>query len=365
MQRIPTAVSFDEQLATYKNLLEPSITQFCTRVEQESQEQFGGYSAEAIKVFCSILKRGGKRVRGALVLAAYEMCGGTDLTKVMPIARAMEILQVYLLIADDIYDRSATRRGGPTAHVMMRDMHATHGWLGDSEHFGESIASCATLIGNNLAMEEIAMAPLDDHAKITILRIVNQALRVTDHGQINDLFNEAVRDVDDGHVERTLTWKTAYYSFIGPLQMGAVAAGAPENDLGCLHDYGAHIGLAFQMADDILGTFGSEAESGKSITDDLREGKMTVLVARALRHAAPKQRETLLAYLGKPDLTDVEYQACKAIITQTGALDYAHQLATRQAKQAAQALARAPAHWQAGKLDFLRSLANFVVNRST
>lgn len=357
------AISFKEQLAAYKDVLEPDIAAFCERMVREANEQFGRFSGEATAVFAEILQRGGKRMRGALVLAAYEMCGGRDLMKVMPVARAMEILQVYLLIVDDIYDRSLTRRGGPAAHVIMRDLHAKHHWLGDSAHFGESIASCATLIGSNIAMEEITNIDLPDSAKVAILRIVNRTLRITDQGQINDIFNEATRDVDEIQVERTLTWKTASYSVIGPLQMGAVAAGVPEEDLQCLEEYGSNAGLAFQIADDILGTFGSEAESGKSVTDDLREGKMTVLVARALRQANPSQRKTLLAYVGKPDLTAQEFEACQAIIIGTGALDYARELARSKAELATAALQKAPSAWRADRLEFLHSLATFVIDR--
>lgn len=364
MQKNPTAATtFKEQLAAYKNLIESDISAFCERLEKEVQDEFGEYSLEAVQAFTSILKRGGKRVRGSLVMAAYEMCGGADHARILPIARAMEILQVYLLIADDIYDRSATRRGGPTAHIMMRDLHAGHHWHGDAAHFGESIASCVTLIANNIAMEEIALAPLSDRAKVAILRIANKALRITDHGQINDIFNEAVGSVDTSQVERTLTWKTAYYSFIGPLQMGAIAADVPESGTQCLYDYGLHMGLSFQVADDILGTFGVEAESGKSTMDDLREGKITVLVSHALQKASPEEQSELHSYLGKPDLTQKEYERCKEIITKTSALDYAHDMAVHHGEMAVAALQSAPAQWRAGQLDFLRSLADYVVTR--
>ncbi|HSE61653.1 MAG TPA: polyprenyl synthetase family protein [Candidatus Saccharimonadales bacterium] len=364
MSTNPTVVaSFKEQLAGYKSLLEPDVAQFCERFEQEVQQDFGDYSLEAVKAFTSILTRGGKRVRGSLVMAAYEMAGGTDLSRVLPVARAMEILQVYLLIADDIYDRSLTRRGGPTAHVMMRDLHQSNHWRGDAEHFGESVASCATLIASNVAMEEITLAPLSDCAKVAILRIVNKALRITDYGQINDIVNEAVGTVATSQVERTLIWKTAYYSFIGPLQIGAIAAGAKESDVASLHNYGLHMGLSFQIADDILGTFGNEAESGKSTMDDLREGKMTVLVSHALQHASRAGHRELRSYLGKSDLTLAEYERCKQIITETGSLAYARDMAVSHGKIAIEALENAPASWRSDKLDFLRALANYVVTR--
>jgi geranylgeranyl pyrophosphate synthase len=357
------STSFKEQLAAYRQQLEPAIAEFCERVEREAKDEYGEYSLEAIKVFNSVLVRGGKRVRGALVLAAYEMCGGIDARKVMPVAVAMEVLQTYLLIADDIYDRSETRRGGPTAHVMVRDLHQSKHWRGDGAHFGESIASCATLIGSNLAMEEIANADLDDGAKVKMLRLVNEALRITDYGQVNDIFNEVVREVSEKQVLDTLTWKSSFYSFIGPLQLGAVAAGASDDDLTILYDYGLHLGLSFMIFDDILGTFGNQDESGKSNMDDLREGKVTALVVRALEKSTPDQRKQLLAYLGKPDLTVEEHEVCKSIITETGALDYAQKLAAERGDLALKSLDSAPAAWPADKLDFLHGLAAYMIDR--
>jgi geranylgeranyl pyrophosphate synthase len=359
----PATTSFEDQLVAYKKQLEPAIAEFCERALRDAKN-YGEFSLEAVRVFNAVLVRGGKRVRGALVLAAYEMCGGTDAQKVMPVAVAMEVLQTYLLIADDIYDRSETRRGGPTAHIMVRDLHRSKKWRGDGAHFGESIASCATLIGSNLAMEEIANADLNDTAKVKMLSVINAALRMTDYGQVNDIFNEVVREVGEKQVFDTLTWKSAFYSFTGPLQLGAIAAGASDSELNLFYEYGVHLGLSFMIFDDILGTFGDSAESGKSNMDDLREGKITALVVRALQKSSPNQREQLLSYLGKADLTADEHAICKTIITETGALDYARTIAAERGEQAIRILDTAPKAWPADKLDFLRSLAGYMINRT-
>lgn len=358
-----TAAAFETQLATYRNLLEPAIAALCLHLEQRAQSEFGDYSRHTVQAYTSILDRGGKRLRGSLVLAAYQMCGGKNIETVMPVAVAVEMLQAYLLILDDIYDYSATRRGGPTAHVMMRDLHAANGWRGDSLHFGEANAGLSALVGSHTAMEEIAKAPLDDHAKVIILRLINQAMVVTGYGQVNDVFSEAVRDVSEETVRNMLTWKTAYYTFISPLQIGAVAAGAREESLDCLREYGVHMGLAFQVADDILGTFGDESKSGKSTKDDLREGKITLLVSRALAKAAPEQRDLLLHHLGRHDLTDEQYQECKDIIRNSGALEYARELAEDHSQQAIAALTAADPSWHPESLAFLRELALYVLRR--
>lgn len=357
------AATFEAQLADYRDTLEPHIAALCERLERQTEQEFGAFSLETIKAYTSVLDRGGKRIRGALVLAAYQMCGGTDLQKVTSTATALEMLQAYLLILDDIYDYSDTRRGGPTAHIMMRDLHTQRRWSGDSLHFGEAAAGLAALVGSHTAMAEIAKSPLEPAAKVEILRLVNEALAITGHGQVNDVFNEAAREAGEDSVHQMLTWKTAYYSFINPLQVGAVAAGAPLEDLACLKEYGLHMGLAFQISDDILGTFGDESKSGKSAKDDLREGKMTLLVSRALAKATTEQRTTLLNHLGDHNLSDADYEACKTIIRGTGALDYARAEAERYGVLAISALQTAPPHWDASRIDFLRDMAQYVLSR--
>ena len=357
------AATFEAQLSRYRDTLEPHITALCERLEREAGDGFGEFSRQTIEAYTSVLHRGGKRIRGALVLVAYQMCGGRDVQSVMPVATALEMLQAYLLILDDIYDYSDTRRGGPTAHIMMRDLHKKQGWEGDSLHFGEAAAGLAALVGSHTAMAEIAKSDVAPEAKVTILQLVNEALAITGYGQVNDVFNEAIRDASEQTVYNMLTWKTAYYSFINPLQVGAVAAGERPEHLACLKEYGLHMGLAFQISDDILGTFGDESKSGKSTKDDLREGKMTLLVSRALAQATPDQQRALLGYLGDHDLSDADYEACKDIIRETGALDYARSEADRYAHLAIKALGAVPNDWDAGHVAFLRDMATYVVSR--
>src|SRR5687768_7869459 len=97
---IPATTTFETQLAAYKELLEPHIAALCQRLEQRAQQDFGDYSSQTIHAYTSILDRGGKRLRGSLVLSSYQMCGGKDFEAVLPVAVAIEMLQAYLLILD-------------------------------------------------------------------------------------------------------------------------------------------------------------------------------------------------------------------------------------------------------------------------
>src|SRR5690606_17468007 len=95
--------------------------------------QYGSYVAEAeTEVFLDILARGGKRIRGGLVMVGYEMCGGANRKMIVQAARAIEMLHAYMLMIDDIQDRSALRRGKPSAHKMIESYVKTRGLKGDA-----------------------------------------------------------------------------------------------------------------------------------------------------------------------------------------------------------------------------------------
>lgn len=353
-----------EQLAVYKRLLDEAIDHYCQDLLQETNEHYGRYSKDALEAYASILRRGGKRLRGALVMNSYEMFGGQDKPMILQAARAIEMMHAYLLIIDDICDKSPMRRGGMTAHISMEKYHHRLHSEGDSAHFGLSMAMTAAITGCHLALLEVDRLAVDDRIKLAALRNLNENLIITGHGQLNDIANEAVRHVDEAQVQRMLVWKTAHYSFLSPLQFGAILAGANLENAAPLCDYSLHMGLAFQLVDDILGTFGDEFESGKSAKDDLREGKITILVSRALADATPEQREQLLRILGDQTLTSADHEAAKSIIQSTGALAYARQLAREHAEAAARVLVTVPAFWQKPQIDFLHDLTTYVLKRN-
>lgn len=352
-----------KQLSEHKNDIDSLINVFCDDLLRQTEQNFTPYSRDAVEVLTSLLKRGGKRTRGALVICGYKMLGGTDYQMILRAAVATEIIHAYLLIIDDIADNSLTRRGDLTAHESMKNYHKTHDMLGDSNHFGRSIAMHAGLTGCHEAFKQVSQLDVADDIKNRATTVLHENLLTTINGQYNDIFNESLRNVGEDQVLRVLTWKTAYYSFLSPLQFGAMLAGAKFEQLEVLKDYSVNSGLAFQITDDILGTFGNEFESGKSAKDDLREGKQTILVAYAMQKATPEQKNRFKNLLGKANLTDDEHDEAKKIIQQTGALNYAKSLAKKYAQQAAAALSFVPDNWQTEQVDFLRDLTEYIVSR--
>ena len=163
----------------------------------------------------SVLERGGKRIRGSLVMLGYEMSGGADKEMITQAARAIEMLHAYILIVDDIQDRSEIRRGGPSAHFLLADEHHKRGFAGDGVHFGVAIALNAALSGAHAAQTILANLDTDVENIRKVLSIVNRTMLVTSHGQTSDIVNEVSVDVSKEDIERVLEWKTAHYSFWG------------------------------------------------------------------------------------------------------------------------------------------------------
>jgi geranylgeranyl diphosphate synthase type I len=364
-QTVQETEVFQQKLAHYKQLIDDDIAAYAKELQRSTLQQYGANARLEIDAFLSILGRGGKRIRGALVMAGYDMCGGTDQQMVLQAARAVEMIHAYILIIDDIQDRSPVRRGGPTAHTMLADYHKQHELADDSDHFGISIALNAALAGGHDAQMLLANLDIPAEVRTRVVTIANRTMLITAHGQTNDIMNEVVAEVDHANIERVLEWKTAHYSFLNPLHVGMTLAGAEAETLDAIHDYAMHTGKAFQITDDILGIFGSEHESGKSPLDDIREGKRTVLTAYALEHAHKADQNFLIQMLGNHNLNPVEFARCKDILQESGALTHAQNIAQKHVQDAIQALDRASSNWSAEGSEFLRGLAQYLLARTS
>ncbi len=355
---------FTAILADYKRLIDADIAEYSKDLERETLQQFGANARLEIDSYLSILARGGKRIRGALTILAYEMCGGTDKRMIVNAARALEMLHAYILIIDDFQDRSGIRRSGPTAHVLLGNYHRRHDLANDSDHFGASIAINAALSGAHAAQQVLTELNVDAELRLKAIKTINNTMVVTAHGQTNDIINEVVAEVTLRDIERVLEWKTAHYTFLNPLAVGMILAGADQKSIDAITDYAMHAGKAFQITDDILGTFGSEFESGKSPTDDIREGKRTLIIAHALEHTNDDNKNFLVQMLGNAQLTPVEFERCKDILIESGALTYAQKTAQKHVTKAIASLEKHPAEWSSSGVQFLRGLAQYILGRT-
>lgn len=312
---------FTDNLSRNKQQIDTRIAEYVATSQAMTDKAFGQHSTEAFASYTSILERGGKRIRGALTIESYRMFGGKNNEVALQAALVMEMVQAYLLVIDDVCDRSQLRRGGPTAHMMLATQHADNNWQDDPDHFGMSIAVLAGMLGMHEAMIEADKIDVDHQTRLAALRNLNYCLSVTAHGQFNDIYNQVAGVTDASAIEDVMVWKTAFYTFVNPLQFGAILAKAPAETLQPLVDFSMQMGKAFQLSDDYIGMFIEEEVSGKCPLDDLREGKHTLQVVTALHRAKGKDKAYLASMLGNQSLNYDELAECRRIITDCGALE--------------------------------------------
>ena len=364
MSNTSTQEEFIKKLTQYKSAIDADIKEYSKYVQKNTSETYGEHSKIATDAYLDVLSRGGKRIRGALVIAGYEMSGGKNKAMILQAARAIEMIHAYILIIDDITDRSSMRRGGKSAHVALSDYYAKQGYGDDQVHFGESVAATAALLGNHAAQMILANLDAPEELRLNAISILNRGMIVTIHGQFNDVFNQVADDVDEQAVINTTKWKTAHYTFLNPLHIGMILAGADCHATDAITDYAMEMGQAFQLTDDILGTFSEEFEVGKSPLDDIKEGKKTMMVVYALKHANKEDRKYLKQALGNQQITESDFQKCKEILIKTGALEYSRKLANQHLNKAKKSLDKESNHWSVEEVKFLREMADFISKRS-
>lgn len=287
-----------------------------------------GRLAGSVDLLVEFVSAGGKRLRPEFLWCGWLTGGGADsgpaADAVLRVGAAVELLQACALVHDDVIDRSERRRGRPSAHRAVAKQHVDGGLAGDPEHYGTSVA---VLLGD-LALawaDDLFLAGAADLVAIPAAAPVWRAMRTEVlAGQLLDLAVAASVEDDPAVQERDALrvnrYKTAAYTVERPLHLGASLVGAPASTVEALRRYGADIGVAFQLRDDLLGVFGDPTVTGKPAGDDLAEGKRTVLLAtaRAALAGDPERLAELDGGVGRPH-ADTERLA--EVIDGSGAVD--------------------------------------------
>jgi geranylgeranyl diphosphate synthase type I len=243
---------------------------------------------------------GGKRLRPAFCHWAYVGAGGEpDDPMVIDAGAAFEMLHGFALVHDDVMDGSATRRGERTVHVEFEETHVSGAWRGEPRRFGEGVA---ILIGDLLEVYADRLMTAAPPAAFDVWNELKIELNV---GQFLDVLGTARGSTDIAQARRIARYKSGKYTIERPLHVGAALAGRLDALEGVLSAYGAPLGEAFQLRDDILGVWGDPRRTGKPVGDDLREGKPTPLLATAFERAGSREAE-MLSRVGADDLGEDE-----------------------------------------------------------
>ncbi|MFP5020570.1 polyprenyl synthetase family protein [Pseudonocardia phyllosphaerae] len=285
-----------------------------------------GQAAEALAAF---VLNGGKRLRPTFAWWGWRGAGGDpsspDAAGVLTAISSLELIQACALVHDDLMDASSTRRGRPTVHVDFAGRHAERGWSGPPSRFGAAVAILVGDMAQVWADDMFHSAPLPagahDRAAPAWRGMRTEVLA----GQFLDVATQASGDPGEQAALRIDRFKTAAYTVERPLHLGAAIAGAGPDLVTGYRRYGADIGIAFQLRDDLLGVFGDPRVTGKPAGDDLREGKRTLLVAVALQEAQRRgdraSYDLVTGALGDPGLDDAAIERVRSALAGLGGVD--------------------------------------------
>ena len=289
------------------------------------------------EVTAHLVEAGGKRLRPMLTLAAARLCGyaGADHQK---LAATVEFIHTATLLHDDVVDESARRRGRPTANLL---------WDNKS----------SVLVGDYLFARSFQL--MVETGSLRVLDILANASAVIAEGEVLQL--TAAQDLattEDTYL-KVIRGKTAAL-FSAATEVGGVIAGVPEEQVQALHTYGDALGIAFQIADDLLDYGGSSASIGKNTGDDFRERKLTLPVIKAVAKADAEERTFWLRVIEKGDQREGDLQQALALMARHGAMEAARDQALDWSAKARTALKALPDH---PLREMLSELAAYVVSR--
>ena len=292
-----------------------------------------------------LLSLGGKRIRPVLALAACEAEGGT-LEQAMPSALAVELFHNFTLMHDDIMDAAPLRRGRPTVHTK----------------WSENVAILSGDVMYTLALTALEATPAE--ALPDVLRLFNATSREVCEGQQSDMAFETRVDVSVDDYVAMIRLKTSVL-LAASAAMGARSAGASKERVDAWYRYGVNVGLAFQIQDDYLDTFGESGSTGKQVGGDILSDKKTLLWLTTDAHA--ESRAVLQAWSGKHPETGTDQgqskvQAVREAMRRAGADEEARRRMDQHVATANAALAELSLPAEVG--GWFEALAKHVTSRT-
>lgn len=349
-------------LAEFKIKLDTVLDDlFAIKIEaaREVDEEY----AQLLSQMHDFIVRGGKRLRPYLAYLSYQGYGGKDEESILHVAAALELYHNAWLIHDDIIDRDIIRYGGPNVAGSYVERFATQFSDSEARHLGDSMALIAGDVNIIIAAEQIMTSRFSDSLKLDVLARAQKLNFELAGGEQLDVLMPTfpLEAVTSDRLLKVCQYKTASYTFEAPLQIGSILSGRDSAAVATISKVAIPMGIAFQLADDLLGTFGNESELGKPVLTDLREGKRTLLVLFAQEHSDEKQRSILNAAIGNPKAGYRHLEQVRKIMEETGARGYVEQMAQTQMELALTKLESL--QLSKGVTEELRRLGEFSLRR--
>jgi geranylgeranyl pyrophosphate synthase len=286
-----------------------------------------------------ILNAGGKRLRPAMVaLSARAVGNPVDEARLATVGAAVEFVHMATLVHDDVVDNTATRRGKQTANAV----------------WGNGVA---VLSGDYILARSMRLLAID--GDLRIIRTVSEITIEMSEGEVMEIAATGNAALPHAEYYEILRKKTACF-VEGCCRCGAILAHANEAVENALADYGYRLGMAFQIADDLLDYTGDPAITGKPRGSDLKDGRATLPFLLAVQEATESERAYLLAAFGCPTLSDADVLAVCDVLARYDAFDRTRQVAREFVEQSDAALTLLP---PSTARDCFAALTNYVVQR--
>jgi geranylgeranyl diphosphate synthase type I len=269
------------------------ICDFLHEYLEEWEEMRPGRWRKDVKERMQEMVKGGKMVRGSLVMRSNRFYGGEDEEDCLRVAGAIELLHTGLLMHDDIVDKDDYRRKMPTFAKQYQELGEKEG-VTEPEHFGLSMAAVAGDISFFMGQGLLSRLETDPETRREVTELVFSEFSSVGLAEQVDIYSGySKEEITEDEIRKLYRDKTARYTFSLPLKAGALMAGVDEEEIRKLYEFGEKIGIIFQLKDDELGLFGTEEETGKSLGSDLEENKKTLHRLKLLEKLDEDDREEM------------------------------------------------------------------------
>jgi len=285
------------------------------KIEQALAENLNPYLDLVSEIAHHTLFSGGKRLRPLLMVLAAKLCGYND-NNAPKYATIFEYLHAATLLHDDLVDGAAMRRGKPVANSVWDN-------------------STAVLVGDFLLARSLSIA--SETGRTRIIKVIAEITENMSQGEIQQLMRKGALDLGEEEYMQVIRRKTAVL-FQGACRMSAILCDMPQTKEKALADYGLNLGLAFQMADDLLDYTLDSAVLGKLAGADLREGKLTLPVICTLGRAGDKDRRRMMDIIKNKDFSQAQFESLIQMLHKYGGIDYTIQCAREYIQRAKQVL---------------------------
>ena len=354
-------VKFNEKIKQCKEKLDEHLCELLDDLINKAKDSHLKLNYQFIKEY---VLAGGKRLRPIALIMAYNAVNGEDEDSIYLPSLSVELFHNSALIHDDIMDEDELRRKKPTVYKRLKD------WFNDNYNgldYGGNLfnsissrfaVSNSIICGNLLYISGVKCLLQTKNIKET-LSIYEENFRAVNDGQVLDMMYSYKKNISEKEYFEMIVKKTAKL-FVASVEIGAMLGNTSKEQLKCLSDYALQIATAFQIKDDIM-DISSNMGKGHEVGSDIKKGKNTLLIIKALELSDGKQKKIIQSKLGKEDASSDEIMEVTKIINDVGALKYAKELAGKKAEEGKKALTKCNLKKEA--VEFFNDLADYMVSR--